>query len=88
MEELLHAAPPPWPAELAEVVVEWLQRSARFDQPNWWHLLNVVERGLDPAAVIAVNRLMANCEEGPHRDMLHRLATTLQTRYDMHQEFV
>ncbi len=87
MEELLHAAPAPWPRELAEVVVTWLQGAARFDQPSWWHLLNVIERGLPPAAVTAVNRLQANCEEGPHRDMLNRLAITLQTRHDMHQEF-
>ncbi|GIH10231.1 hypothetical protein Rhe02_82980 [Rhizocola hellebori] len=85
--DLLSAAPPPWPPALADVVIAWLDRSAAIDDPGWWHLLNVIERSLHPAAVSAVNEILARCGEGRYREILERLALTLQTRYDMHQEF-
>ena len=69
------------------MVVAWLDRSTNADDPGWWHLLNVIERSLDPAAITAVNLILARCGEGRYREILERLALTLQTRYDMHQEF-
>jgi hypothetical protein len=85
--ELLSAAAPPWPPALAQVVVAWLDRSTNADDPSWWHLLNVIERSLEPAAVTSVNEILARCGEGRYREILERLALTLQARYDMHQEF-
>ena len=69
-------------------MVGWLDRSTNADDPSWWHLLGVIERSLAPAAVGAVNQILARCDEGRYREILERLALTLQTRYDMHQEFV
>lgn len=87
MNELLAALPRPWPAQVAEIVLGYLGQPAKRQRGGWSTLTYLAETGLRPDALPTVLELAKRSDDDSHQAALVQLASLLQVRSEIRQEF-
>ncbi|GAA2354284.1 hypothetical protein Cme02nite_47210 [Catellatospora methionotrophica] len=80
----LDVLPQPWPAPVADAVLECLADTERR-RSGWWQLLRHAEWGFDPAYA-GKARALHDSLPTADQQLLVRFTTMLQIRLDIHQE--
>uniref|UniRef100_UPI001FEB25E9 DUF5691 domain-containing protein n=1 Tax=Allorhizocola rhizosphaerae TaxID=1872709 RepID=UPI001FEB25E9 len=88
MNELLAALPRPWSAEVAEIVLGYLSQPSQRQRGGWSTLTYLAETGLSPDALPRVRALAEASDDDSHRAALEQLASLLQIRHEIRQEFL
>ncbi len=87
MNELLAALPRPWQPEVAEIVLGYLSQPSQRQRGGWSTLTYLAETGLAPDALPRVAALANESDDDSHRAALEQLASLLQIRHEIRQEF-
>jgi len=87
MNELLAALPRPWTREVSEIVLAYLSQPAQRQRGGWSTLTYLAETGFSPEMLERVIDIARACEDESHRAALSQLASLLQIRAEIRQEF-
>lgn len=88
MTDLLAALPRPWPEPVAQAVLLRLAGTGSQRAGDWWAFLRHAETSLAPAHASAVRDLVRTAGDDRQRDTLAHLASMLEIRSAIHEEFV
>jgi hypothetical protein len=88
MTDLLAALPRPWPESVAQAVLHRLAGTGSQRAGDWWAFLRHAETSLDPVHARAVRDLVRTAGDDRQRDTLAHLASMLEIRSAIHEEFV